>query len=103
MATATTEPESPKLPIRRNIALLSAAEPWERASLLGLNDLLSGATGAGLTLLGGVALTAGGVAMLAAGAVALVTVPALWILHAGPRHALRFGSNKLGRRPCTPS
>jgi hypothetical protein len=99
MATATTEPASAKLPIRRNIALLSAAlaalgsahgsapgvvaglrwnfsfvaataeltertDPSERASLLGFNDLVSAATGAGLTVLGGAALTAGGVAAL---------------------------------------
>jgi MFS family permease len=66
-------------------------EPWERAGLLGFNDLVSGATGAGLTLLGGVALTAGGVAALATGAVVLVTIPALWILHGRPRQqALQF-------------
>jgi hypothetical protein len=59
---------------------------------------------AGLTLLGGVALTAGGVAALAIGAVVLVTIPALWILRGGPRgHALQFGKNDLGRRRCTPS
>jgi MFS family permease len=64
--------------------LSERTEPWERASLLGFNDLVSGATGAGLTLLGGVALTAGGVAALATGAVVLVTIPALWILSQGP-------------------
>jgi MFS family permease len=64
--------------------LTERTEPWERASLLGFNDLVSGATGAGLTLLGGVALTAGGVAALATGAVVLVTIPALWILRTGP-------------------
>ena len=58
--------------------------PSERAGLLGFNDLLSGATGAGLALLGGVALTAGGVAALAIAAVVLVTIPALWILRSGP-------------------
>jgi len=65
--------------------LSERTEPWERASLLGFNDLVSGATGAGLILLGGVALTAGGVAALAIGAVVLVTIPALWILRGGPR------------------
>jgi MFS family permease len=60
--------------------LSQRTEPWERAGLLGLNDLVSGATGAGLTLLGGLALTAGGVTALAVGAVALVTIPAAWIL-----------------------
>jgi hypothetical protein len=58
--------------------------PSERASLLGFNDLVSGATGAGLTLLGGVALTAGGVVALATGAAVLVTIPAAWILRGGP-------------------
>jgi MFS family permease len=57
--------------------------PSERGRLLGFNDLLSGATGAGLALLGGVALTALGVAALAIGATVLVVVPALWILRYG--------------------
>jgi MFS family permease len=64
--------------------LSERTEPWERASLLGFNDLVSGATGAGLTLLGGVALTAGGVPALAIGAVVPVTIPAVWILRGGP-------------------
>jgi MFS family permease len=54
--------------------------PSERGRLLGFNDLLSGATGAGLALLGGLALSALGVAALAIGATVLVVVPALWIL-----------------------
>jgi MFS family permease len=53
---------------------------WERGRLLGLNDLLSGATGAGLTLLGGFILSAAGVTALATGALALLVAPALWIL-----------------------
>jgi MFS family permease len=57
--------------------------PSERGRLLGFNDLLSGATGAGLALLGGVALTALGVAALAIGATVLVVAPALWILRHG--------------------
>jgi MFS family permease len=57
--------------------------PSERGRLLGFNDLLSGATGAGLALLGGVALTALGVAALAIGATILVVGPALWILRYG--------------------
>ena len=57
--------------------------PSERGRLLGFNDLLSGATGAGLALLGGVALTALGVAALAIGATVLVVAPALWILRYG--------------------
>ncbi len=57
--------------------------PSERGRLLGFNDLLSGATGAGLALLGGVALTALGVAALAIGATVLVVGPAVWILRHG--------------------
>jgi hypothetical protein len=40
----------------------------------------SGGGGTGLTLLGGLVLTAAGTAALALGAVALVVLPALWIL-----------------------
>ena len=57
--------------------------PAERGKLLGFNDLLAGLTGAGLALLGGVALTALGVASLAIGGAALVAAPALWILREG--------------------
>ena len=82
--------------------LTERTEPWERASLLGFNDLVSGATGAGLTLLGGVALTAGGVAALATGAVVLVTMPALWILRGGRRrHASQLDNESPRKRPCT--
>lgn len=82
--------------------LSERTEPWERAGLLGFNDLISGATGAGLTLLGGVALTVGGVVALATGAVVLVTIPALWILRGGPRrHAAQVDDERLRRRPCT--
>jgi MFS family permease len=82
--------------------LSERTEPWERASLLGFNDLVSGATGAGLTLLGGLALTAGGVAALAVGAVVLVTIPAVWILLGGPRRdAPQSGNDHPRRRPCT--
>lgn len=55
----------------------------ERGRLLGFNDLLSGATGAGLALLGGLALDVLGVAALAIGAAVLVTLPAAWILRTG--------------------
>jgi MFS family permease len=58
--------------------------PSERGKLLGFNDLLAGLTGAGLALLGGVALTALGVAALAIGGAVLVALPALWILSARP-------------------
>jgi len=57
----------------------------ERGKLLGFNDLLAGLTGAGLALLGGLALTALGVASLAIGGAALVAAPALWILRNGAR------------------
>jgi MFS family permease len=57
--------------------------PSERGRLLGFNDLLSGATGAGLALLGGVALSTLGVAALAIGGTLLVVAPAVWILRHG--------------------
>jgi MFS family permease len=60
--------------------LADCTQPWERGKLLGFNDLLSGLTGAGLALLGGLALTALGVAALAIGAATLVVLPALWLL-----------------------
>jgi MFS family permease len=66
-------------------ALADATEPWERGKLLGFNDLLAGGTGAGLALLGGVALTALGVAALAIGAAVLVLGPAAWILRDAAR------------------
>jgi hypothetical protein len=65
--------------------LTERTRSWERGRLLGFNDLLSGATGAGLTLLGGLALAAAGVAALAIGAMALVAAPALWCWAPGPR------------------
>ena len=68
--------------------LADRTEVVERGKLLGFNDLLSGLTGAGLALLGGVALSALGVAALAIGGAALVTGPALWILRDGSRVAL---------------
>jgi len=63
--------------------LSDMTEPSERGKLLGFNDLLAGLTGAGLALLGGLALTALGVASLAIGGAALVLAPALWILREG--------------------
>jgi MFS family permease len=60
--------------------LADCAAPWERGKLLGFNDLLAGLTGAGLALLGGLALSAIGVAALAIGGAVLVVAPALWIL-----------------------
>jgi MFS family permease len=60
--------------------LADRTKPWERGSLLGFNDLLSSATGAGLTVLGGLVVTAAGVASLTIGAVALLVAPAVFIL-----------------------
>ena len=59
--------------------LADCTEPAERGRLLGFNDLLSGLTGAGLSLLGGFALNAIGVAALAVGGLLLVLAPAGWI------------------------
>jgi MFS family permease len=67
--------------------LADRALPWERGKLLGFNDLLSGLTGAGLTLLGGFALSALGVAALALGGTALVVLPAIWIARTARRAA----------------
>jgi len=67
--------------------LSDSTEAHERGKLLGFNDLLAGLTGAGLALLGGLALTALGVASLAIGGAALVALPALWILRDAPRGA----------------
>jgi MFS family permease len=64
--------------------LADCARPSERGKLLGFNDLLAGLTGAGLALLGGVALSAIGVAALAIGGATLVILPAVWILMRRP-------------------
>jgi len=63
--------------------LADSTHASERGRLLGFNDLLSGATGAGLALLGGLALDVLGVAALAIGAAVLVSLPAAWILRRG--------------------
>jgi len=60
--------------------LADCAGAAERGKLLGFNDLLAGLTGAGLALLGGLALSALGVASLAIGGTVLVLGPAAWIL-----------------------
>jgi predicted MFS family arabinose efflux permease len=67
--------------------LADRTESWERGTLLGFNDLLSGLTGAALALVGGLALTALGVAALAVGGAVLVVAPALWIARQGAAHA----------------
>lgn len=81
--------------------LTQRARAWERARLLGVNDMLSGATGAALTLLGGLALTASGVAALAIGSLILVVAPAVWILRKGvPRRPSADGHREgLATRP----
>jgi MFS family permease len=68
--------------------LADRTEAWERGTLLGFNDLLSGLTGAGLALAGGVALSGLGVAALAVGGSVLVVAPALWILREGTRRSV---------------
>ncbi|MGH2825214.1 MAG: MFS transporter, partial [Thermoleophilaceae bacterium] len=60
--------------------LADRTRPAERGKLLGFNDLLSGATGAALALMGGLTLSEIGVAALAIGGAVLVAAPALWIL-----------------------
>lgn len=65
--------------------LADCTRPVERGKLLGFNDLLSGLTGAGLSLLGGFALDALGVAALGLGGLILVLAPAGWIV----RYSLR--------------
>ncbi|HWI08429.1 MAG TPA: MFS transporter [Solirubrobacteraceae bacterium] len=67
--------------------LSDSTAPHERGKLLGFNDLLAGLTGAGLALIGGLALTALGVAALAIGGAALVAAPALWIVRSDPARA----------------
>ena len=69
--------------------LVDRTRPSERGSLLGFNDLLGGATCAGLTLLGGLVLTAAGVAALATGGMALLGVAALGILFTQPVRSRR--------------
>jgi hypothetical protein len=86
MANPTIEPV-----VGWNVSFIAATaersertDPSERGSLLGFNDLPGGATGAGLTLLGRLALTYAGVAALAVGPAAHVVIPAAWILRHGP-------------------
>ena len=59
--------------------LADRTSPVERGKLLGFNDLGSAMLGAGLALLGGVALEALGVAAFALGAAAIVLLPIFWI------------------------
>jgi MFS family permease len=68
--------------------LADITRPAERGKLLGFNDLLSGGTGAGLALAGGLTLSEIGVAALALGGAVLVVTPALWILRGWKRVAV---------------
>jgi len=69
--------------------LADATSPAERGRLLGLNDLLSGLTGASLALLGGIALKVLGVAALAIGSTVLAAAPALLVFRLRPSPATR--------------
>ncbi len=64
--------------------LADATQPAERGKVLGLNDLISGLTGAGLALAGGVALDVLGVAALAIGATFLAIAPAIFLARLKP-------------------
>jgi MFS family permease len=71
--------------------LADSTAPSERGKLLGLNDLLSGLTGACLVLAGGFAFDAVGVAALALGGLAIALAPAGWIV----RYSLRVRAASL--------
>jgi len=64
--------------------LADSTRPAERGKVLGLNDLISGLTGAGLALVGGVALDVLGVAALAIGATLLAIAPAIFLARLRP-------------------
>jgi predicted MFS family arabinose efflux permease len=64
-------------------ALADCAAVGERGRLLGLNDLGSAITAAGLVLLGGFVVETFGPRVLALAGAALVLVPALWIMRPG--------------------
>jgi len=64
--------------------LADATLPAERGKVLGLNDLISGLTGAALALVGGVALDVLGVAALAIGATMLAIAPAIFLARLRP-------------------
>jgi MFS family permease len=72
--------------------LADRTRPAERGKMLGFNDLLSGATGAALALMGGLALSEIGVAALAIGGAVLLAMPALWILRGWRRVAVGSAS-----------
>jgi MFS family permease len=64
--------------------LADSTRPAERGKVLGLNDLVSGLTAAGLALVGGVALDVLGVAALAIGATLLAIAPAIFLARLRP-------------------
>jgi MFS family permease len=64
--------------------LADATLPAERGKVLGLSDLLSGLFGAGLALLGGVALDVLGVTALALGATVIAVAPAIFLARIRP-------------------
>ncbi len=63
--------------------LVDLALPTERGRLIGFNDLLSGATGAALALIGGLAYSDVGRNSVAVGGAIAVAIPALWIALSG--------------------
>lgn len=63
--------------------LVDLALPTERGRLIGFNDLLSGATGAALALIGGLAYSNVGRNSVAVGGAIAVAIPALWIALSG--------------------
>jgi MFS family permease len=63
--------------------LVDLALPAERGRLIGFNDLLSGATGAALALIGGLAYSDVGRNSVAVGGAIAVAMPALWIALSG--------------------
>jgi hypothetical protein len=60
--------------------LAEHVEPGERATVIGLADLVGAMTGAALVVAGGVALDELGFASVALGAAALPLLAALWVL-----------------------
>ena len=70
--------------------LADRSSPAERGKLLGTNDLIAALLGAGLALLGGLALDFLGVTALAFGAAALVLLPIFWIYRLGEMGAGGF-------------
>ncbi len=60
--------------------LAEHSAPAERGKVLGFADLVSGLAGAGLTVLGGVALVDIGVGAVAVGAASVALLAGLWML-----------------------